>query len=120
MSNKEYDRLQYSMERNDKKTVFECVEGHIPLRYDQVLYIESFRHKNTIHTASEEYHIYESMDTLEQKLQSAGFIRIHRCFIVNIDHVVNINNYMIILDNEVRLPVAKARYKKIKEKILGH
>lgn len=104
----------------DNKTVFECVEGNISLRSNQIFYIESFRHKNTIHTASKEYHIYESMDNLERKLHGGGFLRIHRCFIVNIDHVVNINNYMITLDNEVRLPVAKARYKEIKEIILGH
>ena len=107
------------MNRDNSRILFECVEGKVTIRPTDIIYIEAYDHKNTIHTVNQQYHIYESIDSLEARLRDVGFIRVHRSYIVNIDHVQKINNYMVTLDGNVELPVSKARYKDIKRLILS-
>ncbi len=104
--------------RENRKILFDCVEGSVPICLSGILFIEAYGHKNTIHTDKGDYHIYEYMDSLEQRLSSEGFIRVHRSYIVNPKHVANINNYMITLDDGREIPVPKAKYKQVKEMIL--
>ncbi len=103
---------------NNRKVLFDCVEGNVTICLSDILFIEAYGHKNTIHTYTTDYHIYEYMDSLEKRLSDKGFIRVHRSYIVNPKHVVNINNYMITLDDGSEIPVPKARYKQVKEMIL--
>lgn len=43
---------------------------------------------------------------------------IHRSCVVNVDHVHNIHDYAVILDNNETLIVSRPRYKAVKQKIL--
>ncbi len=104
--------------RENRKILFDCVEGSVPICLSGILFIEAYGHKNTIHTDTQDYHIYEYMDSLEQRLSGEGFVRVHRSYIVNPEHVANINNYTITLDDSSEIPVSKARYKQVKEMIL--
>ena len=106
------------MNRENSRILFECVEGKVTIRPSEILYIEAYDHKNTIHTRNQKYHIYESINSLETRLKDEGFIRVHRSYIVNIDHIRKINNYMMTLDCNVELPISKAKYKDIKRLIL--
>lgn len=100
-----------------RKIMFECVEGGISITLSDIVYIESYKHKNSIHTITEEYHIYESMNSLQSRLSKAGFLRVHRGYIVNKAHVTKINNYIITMTGGIELPVSKANYKNIKDAI---
>lgn len=44
---------------------------------------------------------------------------IHRSCVVNADHVHNINDYAVILDNNETLIVSRPRYKAVKQKMWG-
>lgn len=103
---------------NTNRVLFECVEGTVTIRSSEIIYIEAYDHKNVIHTRSQQYHIYESIDSLEMRLKENGLIRVHRSYIVNIDHVQKINNYVLTLDCNTEIPVSKAKYKHIKELVL--
>ena len=105
------------MNGEKRKVLFECVEGGISIALSDIVYIESFKHKNSIHTIAEEYHIYESMNSLQSRLDDAGFVRVHRGYIVNLAHVTRINNYLITVTGGIELPVSKAKYKGIREAI---
>ena len=39
----------------------------------------------------------------------------HNSYLVNMGHIRSINNYMLTLDDERRIPVPKARYKQVKQ-----
>ena len=106
------------MNRENSRILFESVEGKVTIRPSEILYIEAYDHKNTIHTRNQKYHIYESINSLETRLKDEGFIRVHRSYIVNTDHIRKINNYMMTLDCNVELPISKAKYKDIKRLIL--
>ena len=106
------------MNENKRMAIFECVEGGVTIALSDIVYIEAFKHKNTIHTVVGEYHIYESMNSLQSRLCDNGFIRVHRGYIVNRDHVLRINNYIITLTDGVEIPVSKTKYKVIRDLVM--
>ena len=91
-----------------------CVEGDIRFKVTEIIMIETARHKNLIHTERDMYQIYEKLDRLEEMLKVYGFLRIHQSYLVNMSHVRSINSYELTLDNGIKLPVPKARYKEVK------
>ena len=62
-----------------------------PLRTSSVQHLESNDDYVTVHTAGgERFDMQITMAALEDRLDPASFLRIHRRFIVNLDHVVAI------------------------------
>ena len=104
--------------RKSKSILLSCVEGEIRFKVSDIILIESDAHRNEIHTADKRYRIYEKMDVLEEKLSGYGFLRAHRCYLVNIVHVQGIGGYKITMDNGDTVPVPRARYTEIKQKYL--
>lgn len=97
------------------KFIMSCVEGNISMRSDEIIYIETMGHRNTIHLSGQDYHIYEKLDTFELILKQHGFLRVHKSYLVNVRHIRNINSYVLTLDNGIRISVPKARYKEVKQ-----
>ena len=89
----------------------------IRLKTYEILYVESLRHKIIFHTRGGEYHIYKPLKEIEKMLESSGFIRIHRSYIVNPRSMKIVKNYETILDNGTRLPISKAKYKEVTEEL---
>ncbi len=48
------------------------------LRVDDIIYIETSKHKNVFYTVGEAYSIYKKMDELEAELAGMGFVKIPR------------------------------------------
>ena len=59
--------------------------------------------------------IYEKLEELEERLKAQGFLRTHKSFLVNMEHIRNINSYILTLDNDRQISVPKARYKQVKQ-----
>ena len=81
----------------------------------EIVFIETTGHKSIIHLGSEGYHLYESMDELENRLKVYGFIRVHQSYMVNIRHIRSINNYVLTLDTGYEIKIPKARYKQVRQ-----
>lgn len=58
-----------------------------------VIYIESEEKYAGIFTRDDKYLIRETMKNLEEKLDLSVFIRIHRCYIVNINYIKEIEKW---------------------------
>ena len=94
--------------------IFLCVEGKISLKLSDIVIIETERHKNIIRLESGSYQIYEKLDELEERLKDHGFLRTHLSYLVNMQHIRNVNNYVLTLDNGKELSVPKARFKQVR------
>lgn len=68
-------------ERNGKRS-------YIPV--GDIAYIEAKADYATAHTQAGSYLVSDSISTLERRLSSDGFLRVHRSFLVNIDDVRDI------------------------------
>ncbi len=109
-----------------KQVVFAFSDGERALYTDNILYIESSRHKCIFsymnHSAGEtgivSYPIYEKLDAVEQTLSAYSFLRIHKSYLVNMKHIRRISNYTVFLDTGEELPVPKLRYQAVRAKFV--
>ena len=110
------DDLCRMISRKAKNMVFRCVDGEYHINLSEVVLFETSGRQLIIYKGKQRYQMYEKMDDLEEKLAIYGFIRIHRCYLVNTRHIANINNYVLTLDDGRKLPIPKGRYKDVKQK----
>lgn len=103
-------------EKKNQQTVrFSFVEGDVELNVEEIVYIETSRHKNLFYTNDKTYSIYKKLDEIEQILSGAGFVRIHRSFLVNMRYIDKISSYVMRLKNGQELSVPKTRYPQVKQ-----
>ncbi len=100
--------------REERVVEFGFVEGNVRLRVDDIIYIETSRHKNVFHTAGQAYSIYKKMDELEAELAGMGFVRIHQSFLINMKYIERIRSYVMILTTGKEISVPKSRYQEVK------
>ena len=98
--------LKLSQEQN--QITYSFVEGQTTLPVEDILYVESNKHKNWFHTADATYSIYRKLGDIEQELKDFGFIRIHQSFLVN-----------MLTSGEV-FSVPKVRYSQVKRKFMKY
>jgi len=101
---------------DDSRIEFPFVEGRTKLHANDIIYIETDRHKNWFHTKKGTYGIYKKLDELEAELEDLGFVRIHMSFLVNMNYIVKISSYILTLTTGEELSVPKARYREVKRK----
>lgn len=94
---------------------FPFVEGKKTLNMEEVIYIETNRHKNIFHMKDESYSIYRKIGELQEELKGLGFMRTHQSFLVNMRYVQKISSYVLTLTTGEMLSVPKARYQKVKQ-----
>lgn len=95
--------------------VFPFVEGKTHLQAEDILYVETSRHKNLFYTKSGTYSLYKKLSEIEEGLRPFGFIRVHQSYLVNMRYVERINSYILYLKDGTELPVPKSRYPYVRE-----
>lgn len=94
------------------------VDGRrVPLRLHRIKYIESQGRIAVFH-ADTEYNTYLRFSDIETMLAEKGFLRIHRCYIVNPAHCVTIRNYQALLDNGESLPCSRQDYAGLVQRLM--
>lgn len=74
------------------------------INYSDLLYIEGQREYVTFHTTKQRITTLASLKELEEKLSSSQFIRIHKSYIVSIEHIELIDKNIIHI-NDKKLPI---------------
>ncbi len=99
-----------------KELIYECLEGTCAIEVPELYYVESRRHKLRLNIKNNAvYTMYGKLDDLEEQLNAYNFIRIHKSFLVNYQHIRSIKNYILTLDNGVELMIPRERYRQVKE-----
>ncbi|MEI2988563.1 MAG: LytTR family DNA-binding domain-containing protein [Oscillospiraceae bacterium] len=94
---------------------FTCNDEIKRIKLTEIVYFESVKHDIYVHDFYEnEYKIKNSLNELIQNYGSAGFIKIHKSYIVNYRYIFEIKRDSIILDNKMNLPLGKNRITEIK------
>ncbi len=98
-------------------------ERVILLKVDEINWIEAADCYVNLHRGKDTFLLRETMSTLEERLDPARFIRIHRGSIVNIDFVKEIRtrtagDYRVILNDGTSLTLGRRRKRDI-ESMLG-
>ncbi|WGX75225.1 LytTR family DNA-binding domain-containing protein [Paraclostridium bifermentans] len=56
------------------------------------------------------------MSNFEKDIDCSRFFRCHKSFLVNLDHVKSIKQYVVILEDSEEVSVSRYRFKETKEK----
>ena len=82
---------------------------HKKVLTDDVIYVESGNRQITLATVQGNYITRESFDEWCEILQNTFFYRVHKSFIVNLHYITNYKYSEIIIQNNIRIPIASRR-----------
>lgn len=99
------------LERAKQRIVSPTARGKLVIEADEIDWIEADDYYAAIHAGQGRHLIRESLTSLEQRLESSQFVRIHRSVIVNVDRVCELRReageILLVLRNGVRVPVSR-------------
>ena len=102
----------------DRYFTFRSANETISIPIDEILYFESLANYLLIHTQNKEYKIRSTISGAESELKNSDFLRIHKGFLVNMEHIRTMKSDELTLDNEAVLPIGKAFADEAKKQIL--
>ena len=92
---------------------------------DDIDWLEAADYFVKIHTGGRVHLVSNSLTRLEQRLDPAAFMRVHRSAIVNLSRVRELrldyqNRHMIVLANGERVPLSRSRREQLEVALAGH
>ena len=89
-------------------------EAAVRVSLRDILYIESRRHEIWVHCRTGVFITDQTLSYWEEELKKAGFIRVHKSFLVNLYHVRRLGRESVGLDSGDELLVSRYRYPEVK------
>lgn len=86
--------------------------------FNEILYVESMQNYVIIHLAGQKLIVYMTLAGLEAQLPPKRFMKVHKSFVVSIEHVNSIENNEIII-KQVRIPISRTLKDDVMKRILG-
>jgi two-component system LytT family response regulator len=104
---------------SDRVVVRDGAEIHVVPRAS-IDYIESDDDYSVIHAGGRRLRKKQTLAELERLLGAGGFVRIHRCYLINVDRLARIEPYakdsrIAFLHGGARLPVSRSGYARLKD-----
>ena len=109
---------QKEIDSRNKQFIFQNASQTINLAQSEILYFEGQANYLAIHTTGDEYRMRSTMTAVEKELENCGFLRIHKGFLVNLEHVKILKSENLELDNGELLPIGKSYSDEAKKSIL--
>lgn len=105
--------------RNDTFS-FKTAEGLYRIDLRQILYFDSDSNYLQLHTEQEIYRFRGTLSSLEKELSPKGFIRTHKGFLVNQQHIYAFKGDDIQLCNKELLPIGRTNKESVKRAIMRY
>lgn len=83
-------------------------EGFQKISWTDILYIEGMQNYAKLHFKNQVLIIHQTMISLEETLPKEKFFRIHKSFLVNIDHIDSIAGGRLSINGQ-QLPISRTR-----------
>ena len=94
--------------KNEEKQFFQTDKGPVSLPLSKIWYVEARAHQCILYTEGEEYTLYSGISEMAQLLGGhREFVRCHRSYLVNVQHILAVVKSELILDDKRRLPVSR-------------
>lgn len=90
------------------------------IKLKDILYFESESNYLNLHTVDTVYKFRSTLSAIEKELSSKGFIRTHKGFLVNQEHIFSVKSEDIVLSNDVILPIGRTNRDVIKARIMRY
>lgn len=86
----------------------------IPIEFKNILIAEADGLYTKIITAKKSYLIRAILKNVEEQLPSNKFLRVHKSYLVNVDHISSFNSKGVKINDSI-VPVRRGYYKSLKE-----
>jgi len=96
--------------RRDTEVILSASDGIYRVSSSQIKYIEISDHKLIYHTTDGTIKIYGNLKEVESSLNSKMFVRCNSCYLVNLNYVYAIRNYIVVV-GEDELQISRPRKK---------
>ena len=106
------------IENQNKRFTFQNASTTVNLAQSEILYFEGQANYLAIHTTGGQYRMRSTMSGVEEELKNSGFLRIHKGFLVNLEHIRILKTEELELDNGEILPIGKSYSESAKKSIL--
>lgn len=109
----DFHNVRYSLDGQD------MVKSILSIPVKEIVYFEYIKMQKEIKivTRSGEYIYTEAMNKLEERMQPLGFAMCCRGILVNLERVMRIKMYDILLDTGGKVPLSQRRVKEFRERI---
>lgn len=109
-------------EQSSEYMEFDTRGGLLNLKIRNISYIEGNRNYQLVHLTDNAppAEVKMTMDKLEERLEAHGFIRIHKGYLVNCQHIQRIQNTSLSLRSGTELPIGRSKMGEVKSKFLIH
>lgn len=95
--------------------VFENKQGAFRMKFNDILYFESFDHNIKIATVSGSYIFKSSLSEVMKQLSDSRFLQVHRSYIINYNNTSHIKYEEITMTNGDKIPVSRDRRKEVRK-----
>lgn len=75
--------------------------------FEDILYVESIKDYVNIKTETQEYIILDTLKSMEHQLPE-NFVRIHKSFIINLNHIKSLRTRKVTLISEHEIPIGES------------
>ncbi len=104
----------------DKYFSFKSGGDTVKLLSSDIMYFEAEANYLIIHIANETYRMRATISGIEDNLKNEDFIRIHKGFLVNQEHIRTLKQEEVVLESGDMLPIGKAYAASAKASILRY
>lgn len=109
---------QYLMNNPNRRKVTLSVGKEIGTFFvDDIYYVEADLSRIHLVTKEGESLLSISISKVQEILESEGFVKVHRSYLVNSSHVIRIKHRTAFMDNGKEIPISKYRLKEVKERL---
>ena len=98
---------------------FKEPRGISKLKFYDVIYIESMGDFSKIFTSAEQHVVLVSLKNLDLQLPSHQFLRVHKQYIININHIVTLSTQKCYLDYDFSVPITNSSRQYLLENAIG-
>ena len=99
----------------DRVFVFESKQGTFRMKFNDILYFESFDHYFKIETKSGDYEFKSTLAEIMEQISDSRFIQVHRSYIINYDNTSHIKYEEITMLNGAVISISRDRRNEVRK-----
>lgn len=99
----------------DRVFVFESKQGTFRMKFNDILYFESFDHYFKIETKSGDYEFKPTLAEIMEQISDSRFIQVHRSYIINYDNTSHIKYEEITMLNGDVISISRDRRNEVRK-----
>lgn len=105
--------LKNTTQKKNDITIVKSGSKSIAINFNELIYIETFNNNLVLHIQNEKpITIYSTLKEYEKTLPP-NFLRCHKCFMVNMNHIVSFDQYKFKVNSGDEIPIPPKKYSKM-------